>query len=434
MIDLDDILSRKAYIEAGRALALYLLFHWAKYPPEDIPAFIKLCRGYFAGLSLDNDRTDWRNVAEVWRQTHVIFLGGCAAERIKRKITRTPSLSDAEFEKSYYAQQWFWVDVDHNPSPEQVFTETLEGLNEATKHLKKHWNVVEILARTLLQQRELSAEETLQTIEEYIDVNKVAAEREARFPERSGKANLVSHLQTRLPSRKNINYAIIQEMDLEFSYFQCCDSVDPYPFKCSVCGQIMAFCYECDTLYPDLQDTNIMKLHIGQFDCPKCKQPFEYDLHDKQNHTATPEEWTEAGYEYLLTETAKLKKLHPAYPCPCCGYLVFREPAGSYEICPICFWEDDISQLRFVHMKGANGVSLVDGQQNYLSIGVCERRFKSNVRLPLPNEQRDPEWRLIDPAIDNIEKPISGQRYEIAYPKDNSALYYWRSNYWRRNI
>ena len=34
-------------------------------------------------------------------------------------------------------------------------------------------------------------------------------------------------------------------------------------------------------------------------------------------------------------------------PCPCCGYLVFDEPVGSFDICPICDWEDDDVQLRF---------------------------------------------------------------------------------------
>ena len=53
------------------------------------------------------------------------------------------------------------------------------------------------------------------------------------------------------------------------------------------------------------------------------------------------------------------------FPCPCCGYMVFEEPPGSYEICPICFWEDDPSQLRFQRTTGANHVSLVDGQRNY---------------------------------------------------------------------
>ena len=45
-------------------------------------------------------------------------------------------------------------------------------------------------------------------------------------------------------------------------------------------------------------------------------------------------------------------------PCPCCGYLVLPE-AGLYDICPICGWEDDISQLRFATMPGgANRPSL----------------------------------------------------------------------------
>ncbi|WP_248129036.1 CPCC family cysteine-rich protein [Pseudomonas sp. W2Aug9] len=26
------------------------------------------------------------------------------------------------------------------------------------------------------------------------------------------------------------------------------------------------------------------------------------------------------------------------FTCPCCGYAVFEEHPGSYDICPICFW------------------------------------------------------------------------------------------------
>lgn len=34
------------------------------------------------------------------------------------------------------------------------------------------------------------------------------------------------------------------------------------------------------------------------------------------------------------------------YKCPCCGYYTFDErPSGSYDICPVCFWEDDPVQL-----------------------------------------------------------------------------------------
>jgi hypothetical protein len=121
------------------------------------------------------------------------------------------------------------------------------------------------------------------------------------------------------------------------------------------------------------------------------------------------------------------------YPCPCCGYLVFGAPPGSYAICPICFWEDDRSQLRFVHTTGANHVSLVEGQRNYLAFGACEERGKAYVRLPLPEEQRDYEWRRSDPEVDDIEEPRRGVNYGNSYPEDTTTLYYWRSTYWRRH-
>ncbi|MFI5753623.1 CPCC family cysteine-rich protein [Streptomyces sp. NPDC051569] len=32
-----------------------------------------------------------------------------------------------------------------------------------------------------------------------------------------------------------------------------------------------------------------------------------------------------------------------SYPCPCCGHRVLDAMPGSYEICPVCFWEDATS-------------------------------------------------------------------------------------------
>jgi hypothetical protein len=33
------------------------------------------------------------------------------------------------------------------------------------------------------------------------------------------------------------------------------------------------------------------------------------------------------------------------YTCPCCGHKTFNEPPGSFDICPICYWQDDIMDL-----------------------------------------------------------------------------------------
>lgn len=34
------------------------------------------------------------------------------------------------------------------------------------------------------------------------------------------------------------------------------------------------------------------------------------------------------------------------YKCPCCSFYTFYDkPNGNYDICPVCFWEDDPIQL-----------------------------------------------------------------------------------------
>src|ERR1700687_1548515 len=108
------------------------------------------------------------------------------------------------------------------------------------------------------------------------------------------------------------------------------------------------------------------------------------------------------------------------YPCPCCGYLVFQNKPGSDEICPICFWEDDISQLRFpLTGGGANKASLLEAQRNFAAFGAAERRVSPYVRAPSADDRRDAAWRLLDPERDNIEKPATGVVYGASYPEDS---------------
>jgi cysteine-rich CPCC protein len=121
------------------------------------------------------------------------------------------------------------------------------------------------------------------------------------------------------------------------------------------------------------------------------------------------------------------------HPCPCCGYLTFDEAPGSDEICEICFWQDDISQLRFQSTGvGANRVSLIEGQHNFDKLGASELRLIPHVRMPRPVDERDPEWRPINERTDNIEMSVHGVDYGQTYPEDSTTLYYWRHTYWRK--
>ncbi len=74
----------------------------------------------------------------------------------------------------------------------------------------------------------------------------------------------------------------------------------------------------------------------------------------------------------------KCNYLKMLYPCPACGFEVFDDMPGSYQICPICDWEDDAVQLKFPAMRGgANGESLFEKQQKeikYLPLEIKEKK------------------------------------------------------------
>jgi len=119
------------------------------------------------------------------------------------------------------------------------------------------------------------------------------------------------------------------------------------------------------------------------------------------------------------------------FPCPCCGHVVFDEPPGSYEICGVCFWEDDNIQLRWPdYSGGANRLSLIESQANFVRFGAMEERFMANVRSPRLQEPLDEGWRTIDPSRDAFE-PRGVQ--ERPWPDDLAVLYWWRPTYWRHS-
>lgn len=74
--------------------------------------------------------------------------------------------------------------------------------------------------------------------------------------------------------------------------------------------------------------------------------------------------------------------------CPCCGCRTLAE-RGAYEICPVCFWEDDgqDDENADAVLGGPNGeLSLTDGRENYRRIGASREQDLPHVRKPLEDE------------------------------------------------
>jgi hypothetical protein len=118
------------------------------------------------------------------------------------------------------------------------------------------------------------------------------------------------------------------------------------------------------------------------------------------------------------------------FPCPVCGYLVFAEPPGSYDICEVCGWEDDALQLEFATSLagGANSVTLADAQASFLKAADRLGRKRPGTTMP---RVRDPDWRPIDLTRDRFAE-WNDEMPERA-PEGEEELYYWRTTFWRRD-
>jgi hypothetical protein len=80
------------------------------------------------------------------------------------------------------------------------------------------------------------------------------------------------------------------------------------------------------------------------------------------------------------------------YPCACCGYVTLPE-RGGFDICPVCFWEDDgqddddADNVR----GGPNGsLSLTTARANFQRIGAWSEESVRSVRRPRPEEDPTP--------------------------------------------
>jgi hypothetical protein len=57
-------------------------------------------------------------------------------------------------------------------------------------------------------------------------------------------------------------------------------------------------------------------------------------------------------------------------------------------VCPICFWEDT-----------GDTWGIRRSQLNFVSFGACDSQWLSQVRRPTEQDERDPNWQLLDEKI-----------------------------------
>ena len=75
--------------------------------------------------------------------------------------------------------------------------------------------------------------------------------------------------------------------------------------------------------------------------------------------------------------------------CPCCGFRTLTEPA-AYEICPVCYWEDDgQNDVSADEIWGGpnKDLSLTQARLNFKNFGAFDLDFRDHVRLPDESER-----------------------------------------------
>ena len=110
------------------------------------------------------------------------------------------------------------------------------------------------------------------------------------------------------------------------------------------------------------------------------------------------------------------------FPCAACGFLTFSEPPSSYDICPMCGWEDDHVQLAYPTMRGgANKESLYDAQLRALEkFPLAETHAKY---------KREDQWRPFSES--EISAVRAGPKNGVEYfqaAANESPSYYWRND------
>ena len=101
-----------------------------------------------------------------------------------------------------------------------------------------------------------------------------------------------------------------------------------------------------------------------------------------------------------------------------------------YDICPICFWEDDGQDDEDADDSrgGPNHVSLTEARINFLRVGAAEPEDRPHVRAPLPTDKRVRVFVLENGrVVDRSYEAISDTRSVFVFAADQLQADGWAS-------
>lgn len=83
-----------------------------------------------------------------------------------------------------------------------------------------------------------------------------------------------------------------------------------------------------------------------------------------------------------MEKSVEWKKASPTgneLQCPCCDYFTLSK-RGEYDICPICFWEDDGLDIdQPDQYSGPNHKTLREGRKDFERYGACDSSMTKHV-------------------------------------------------------
>ena len=88
------------------------------------------------------------------------------------------------------------------------------------------------------------------------------------------------------------------------------------------------------------------------------------------------------------------------YVCTCCGYATL-DTVNGYNICRICFWEDDGQDdpKADENWGGPNQISLSEARVNFIKVGASDPKDLDHVKKPELHDNNIRKYELINGGV-----------------------------------